>query len=120
MGQIHLSNNAANHTIIGFFRAARNLPLLFAVFITCAIIVAAVDIHYDLQGAANCVICRFIKSLSCGSDAAASTIVAAPECLPASPTSVYSPFFPRIPISSIGSRSPPFYVPAVTVTQYPR
>jgi hypothetical protein len=45
------------------------------------IVVTAVDIHHELKGSANCIICKFSQNLSCGDGAAASLFLPAPERL---------------------------------------
>jgi hypothetical protein len=113
-GQVHLLNNPIKHTIIGPSRAVRHLFLLLALFLFYTIVVAAVDIHYNLKNTTDCIICKFIKNLSCGSTAAASTVISAPEHLQTAPVNVDSSILSKTTIAPTGSRAPPFPPPVVT------
>ena len=105
-GQPQLSRSVLKDTILGLLRAAGFLPLLLAIFLFGTIIAAAIDIHDNQKSTATCVICKFVKNLSCGSDAAASTAMPASEHPQTAPVNVDSSILSKTTSAPPGSRSP--------------
>ena len=106
-GRAHLFNPVWKHTAVVLVRVAKYLPLLFAASLIYTIIVTAFDIHPDLRRAANCIICKLTENLSCGGDAAASSLLPAPELLQTALVTDCLSLFSKISLSPIGGRSPP-------------
>jgi hypothetical protein len=106
-------SHAFKRTAIVLLRAAKYLPLFLAVFLFYTIVVTAVDIHHELKGSANCIICKFSQNLSCGDGAAASLFLPAPERLQTALVTECLSFYSKIFQSPVSSRAPPFPLPSV-------
>ncbi len=112
-GRAHLFNHVGKHTAVVLVRVAKYLPLLLAVVLFYSIIGTALDIHPSLQRATDCIICQFTDNLSCGDDAAASSLLPSPELLQTALVTDCLSFFSKISLPPIGGRAPPALPPSI-------